>query len=111
MSEMVFSNGGCGEKGATQNLANLLILWVGLHRVVVRCTKCVCFLICLAFAYNELARKVLLAYLCGFLLDPSIKSDLLDPAEIVNLHIMRIPGGLVGGGRQKETRKIRAVGA
>ena len=40
----------------------------------------------MASAYNKTARKILLAYLFGFLLNPSIKTDFLDPAEIVEFH-------------------------
>jgi hypothetical protein len=59
-----------------------------------------CLSIFLTTADDKSACEILLAYLFGFLLNPSIKPGFLDPAEIVEFHIMWVPGRMVGNWRQ-----------
>jgi hypothetical protein len=59
-----------------------------------------CLSIFLTSADDKSVGKILPTYLFGFLPNPSIKTDFLDPAEIVEFHIMWVPGRMVGNWRQ-----------
>jgi hypothetical protein len=65
----------------------------------------------LTLADDKFALEVLLAYLRGFFYRPLFDSDFLYAAEIVDLHVMRIAGRLIGCGRQEPAREIGTIAA
>jgi hypothetical protein len=65
----------------------------------------------LALSDNKFAGKVFLPYLPGFFFNPAFKTHLLDAAEIVKFHVMRVLGSLVSRRREKGAREITAITA
>jgi len=68
-------------------------------------------LIRLSLPHDEFAFEVLLPDAAGLSLDPAFDTDLPDPAKVVELHIVGIPGRLIRRGRKEDTGEIGAIAA
>jgi hypothetical protein len=55
----------------------------------------------LTFSHNKFRREILLPDLSGFFLNPAVKPDLPDAAEIEQLEIVGVLSGLVSDWRQQ----------
>lgn len=64
---------------------------------------------CLSSSHNKFSCEIFFPDVTSLFFDPGLKPDLLDSAEIVEFHVMRISGGVVSRWCQKNTREIITI--